>query len=97
MITDPFVFKVLDLSTAHMTPQDNKRLEAEVHEGQAPVYELKAHGWLVYVGEIEDNWPAVTMSEAFRNVLKEAKELGCDYVRFDRDGRTYEELPVFDW
>lgn len=97
MIKDPFVFKVLDVSTGHMTEQDNKRLEAEAHDGQAPVYELKAYGWLVYVGEIEENWPPASMSMAFRMVLFTAKELGCDYIRFDRDGRTYEELSIYDW
>ena len=96
-LADPFVFSVLDIGTGHMTEQDNKRLEAEEYGGQAPVYELKSYGWLVYVGEIDSNWPPASMSEAFRTILKTAKELGCGYVRFDRDGRTYPELETFDW
>ena len=97
MITNPFVFKVFDVSTGHMTKKDADELEAECHGGYAPVYELHEYGWLVYVGEIEDNWPEEEMSTAFRDVLEEAKELGCDYVRFDRDGREYPELPKFNW
>lgn len=97
MITDPFVFKVLDISTGHMTLEDNKKLIDEAQDGHAPVYELREYGFLVYVGEIEENWPDDEMSSAFRKVLDTAKELGCDYVRFDRDGREYPELQKFEW
>ena len=97
MITDPFVFKVLDISTAHMSKEDSQKLQAEADNGHAPVYELRDYGFLVYVGEIEENWPDDEMSSAFRKVLDSAKELGCDYVRFDRDGREYAELEKFNW
>jgi len=97
MITDPFVFKVLDISTGHMTLEDNNKLTSEAQDGHAPVYELREYGFLVYVGEIEENWPDDEMSSAFRKVLDTAKELGCDYVRFDRDGREYPELQKFEW
>jgi len=97
MITDPFVFKVLDISTGHMTKDDSLGLDANSHSGPAPVYELHEYGWLVYVGEIEESWPGEDWSEAFRKVLNAAKELGCDYVRFDRDGREYPELQKFEW
>jgi hypothetical protein len=95
MIKDPFVFKVLDLSTVHMTEEDAEKLNP-CSGIQSLSYELGEYGWLIYIGEMKENW-GDEMSEAFMNALKEAKELGCDYVRFDRDGRTYEELPVFDW
>lgn len=98
MITDPFVFKVLDISTGHLTKEDAERLGNESNKGLAPVYELHEYGWLVYVGEIEDNWQnEPEMSEHFVKVLETANELGCDYVRFDRDGREYPELQKFEW
>lgn len=97
MIKDPFVFKVLDICTGYMTEEDSKKLGAEAWDGHAPVYELRDYGFLVYVGEIEENWGAEGMSPAFMKVLKEAKELDCSYVRFDRDGREYPELEHFDW
>lgn len=92
MITNPFIYKVLDISTAHITEMDVEMLRLE----KSLSYKLDEYGWLVYLDEIGENWHA-SMSEAFRDILKEAKELGCDYVRFDRDGRTYQELPVFNW
>lgn len=39
----------------------------------------------------------VHWSQALKDVLQAAADLGCDYVRFDRDGRVYDELPTFDW
>ena len=95
MLTNPFIFPVLDVSTAHMTQEDADQLSAEYRCGQAPVYELSEYGWLCYAGEIEENWDK--MSPAFLNVMRAAKELKCDYVRFDRDGREYPELQKFDW
>jgi hypothetical protein len=94
VISSPFVFKVLDISTGHMTEKDNETLRE--YEAVVPVYELKDFGWLCYVGEIDDNWPDHLFSPEFRAILKEAAELGCDYVRFDRDGREY-DIPTFDW
>jgi len=96
-LKDPFIFPVLDVSTGHMTKEDSWGLEANSHNGPAPVYELGEYGWLVYVGELEDNWPGEDWSPAFINVMRTAKELKCDYVRFDRDGREYPELQKFDW
>jgi len=99
-LTDPFIFKVLDVSTGHMTHEDNLGLAANsVDSAKAlvPVYELGEYGWLVYIGELDDNWPAEDWSEAFRTVLKKALELGCEYVRWDRDGKKYDELETFDW
>jgi hypothetical protein len=97
VMLDAFIFKVLDISTGHMTQDDNQVLELNRDtDGPMPAYELKEYGWLVYVGELEDNWKE-DMSPAFVEVLKKAQELGCDYVRFDRDGRVYDELPTFEW
>lgn len=99
MIKDPFIFQVLDISTGHMTKEDSERLTAAVIKGDVPVYELSEYGWLIYVGELEENWPAEDgWSTEFRQVLREAQtEHSCDYVRFDRDGREYDEFRRFDW
>jgi len=100
-LKDAFIFKVLDISTAHMTLEDSKGLatnSSSAANAMAPVYELGEYGWLAYVGEIDDNWPVEDgWSEAFRTVMKTAQAMGCDYVRWDRDGRDYEELEKFNW
>jgi hypothetical protein len=61
-------------------------------------YKLEEFGWLCYVGELTDNWNNdIQWSIAFHNVLRKAANCGCDYVRFDRDGSEYDDLPTFDW
>lgn len=97
MISNPFIFQVLDISTCHIQKSEAMQLERDIPDNQVPAYELAEFGWLLYVGELDDNWPEERWSEALRNILKQAAELGCDYVRFDRDGREYDELPRFDW
>jgi hypothetical protein len=97
-LTDPFIFKVLDICTSHMSSKDNQKLQSEESGNQQlPAYELSEYGWLVYIGELDENWSRGTMSAAFRKVLKVAKQMGCEYVRFDRDGREYPELIKFKW
>ena len=97
-LKDPFIFKVLDISTGHMTKEDNQRLQnANSNNMAISAYELEEYGWLAYVGDIDNNWPTEDWSTAFRTVMETAKEMGCNYVRFDRYGRDYEELPKFDW
>lgn len=91
----PFIFEVLDISTAHMTQADATQLQENLES--FPAYELGEYGWLCYVGELEENWPMHKVSATLRDIMKQAKELGCDYVRFDRDGREYDDLPKFDW
>lgn len=97
MINEPCITKFMDASTGHMTKSDCEKLEQWARERTAPVYELQEYGFLVYVGEIEDNWPSTEMSPAFLKVLGAAREANCDYVRFDRDGKVYPELEAFEW
>jgi hypothetical protein len=37
------------------------------------------------------------MSEAFSNLLAEARRLKVEWLVLDRDGIEYPELPTFDW
>lgn len=97
MIKDPYIFKVFDLSTEHMAKGDSQVLEQLAFMELAPVYSLRDYGFLVYVGDIEENWPPGMMSKAFMAVLETTRELGCNYARFDRDGIAYPELETFEW
>jgi hypothetical protein len=94
---DPFIFEVLDISTCHLTNDDADRLTLNDSEKTLglPAYTLDEYGWLVYIGETGDNWG--NMSPEFKEIMKQASELGCDYIRFDRDGREYDDLPKFEW
>lgn len=87
------VSKMLDVSTGHLSKEDHMRLK--YREPELPVYELDEYGWLVYVGEINENWEE--FSEDFNKIIVEAKKQGCEYVRFDRDVIIYKSFKVFDW
>ena len=96
MIKNPSIFQVLDISTAHMTREDARKLENECHDGHAPVYELLEYGYLTYAGDVLENWE--DMSPAFIKIMESASEMGCCYVRWDRDGPEYSpELEKFEW
>lgn len=93
---EPYIFKVLDCSTGHMTKEDAQKLGDD--NNMVPSYELEEYGWLVYSeGWTDDPSQYEGMSPAFIKVLEWANELECNYVRFDRDGYTYDTLPMFEW
>lgn len=89
------IFQVLDVSTQHVTEKDCAAL---ADAGSAlPVFPLADYGFLVYAHDADENWEADEMSPEFFAVLTLALAQNCDYVRFDRDGPVYDDLPTFDW
>lgn len=94
--------KVLDISTGHITENDNKLLTKD----ECPVSAYKfTYGFLVNVPHniesvYKDTRKAIVVngfSDAFQTVFELARKNQCDYIMFDCDGITYEDLPVFDW
>ena len=94
ILKNPLTYRVLDMSTKHLTAEDSDTLERDIRSG-ATAYALEEYGFLVYVGMRRDPWAHT--SDNFRAILEEARVLGCQYVRFDWEGRVYPELPIFDW
>jgi hypothetical protein len=93
LISPPEIYSFLDISTAHITEEDNKQLDIHALKGELPVYALNEYGWFVWAEtEFGDD-----MSSAIKDVLEIARAHECAYVRFDRDGREYDELPKFEW
>jgi len=66
--------------------------------GLASVYELGEYGWLLHVLE-ECSPEDLRRNELsdLANIVELARSLGCDWIRLDRDGPTYESLPKYDW
>lgn len=94
--------KVLDISTGHITENDNKLLADE----ECPVSAYKfIYGFLVNVPHnleniYEETRKAIVItgfSDAFQTIYELARKNKCDYIMFDCDGITYEDLPVFEW
>jgi hypothetical protein len=93
----PLIFHVLDVGTRHMSKEDSDVLQRYVRNNEHPVYELAEYGWLIYATPVDGCWPGKELSDALKKVLSVANALGCDYVRFDRDGEIYPEFERFHW
>jgi hypothetical protein len=109
---DPFIVKVFEASSCHITQQDDKLLKRDDLSALA-VYDIKAgkvrYGYLIYTG-LEDNNAVEELkdftkeaiakdgySTALINLLELAKKNGCKFLQLDCDGVEYEDLPRFNW
>ena len=94
-IKNPSNFKVLDISTSHISHEDAIKIQED--------YKVN-YGWLVPVfadinlhyDNILDLWGR-EFSRDFINLVIYAHLNGYDHILFDPDGEEYEEIPRFDW
>lgn len=90
-MAEPEIERLLVLSTTHITEHTcNTCLRAQ--NDSTPVYEKGGYGWFVYV----DAWFPDT-PEDLNRTMTFAREKGCEWVMFDSDGPTIEQLPSYDW
>ena len=96
MPTTPTVeFKMLDVSTAHLSPQTRQRLETFDVEGVL-FYPKGPWGWFVNVPAREDG---LVVGEEVPTDLKAciqfAQTLEKEWIMFDCDGTVIQDLPKF--
>jgi len=97
-IKKPEMFKVLDISTCHITKNDGALLSRSGKtflDGDPIVYDY-GEGSFVYCGGLA-NGPYKNSSPEFNQILEFANRKGCRYVCFDCDGPEYPDIPRFDW
>ena len=86
-----------DVSTAHITANDAKLLEADL----GPVHYTYAEGFIIPVpDEIEQalaDMEEQGFSAAAIALLRKVSENSIDLLRRDRDADTYTELPSHEW
>jgi len=83
---------VLDLSTAHIPESILNENPADldvVHRCQAHEY-----GWIVFLGDKEED-KELPEDSWFMPILKLARSSKSDFVNFDRDGDTFNFLPIY--
>jgi len=102
-IDKPYIHKMLDINTGHITERDVNFLRAINNSADAPIIKLYEEGFIVTVSldeaSLKDDlkaWGKV-YSISFCKIIKRAHELGCAYVQFDQDGVIYKDLKVFNW
>jgi len=106
---NPWIEKMLVVSTGHISPQDERLLHYKVYPYSCLA---RDEGYILYINEeepisisnSEDFITEIKMhdnlkrfSPEFRKILKIAQEKECIWVMFDRDGQIYDDLKEFDW
>ena len=94
-------FRVLALSTSHVTKEVGDTLDQVLGEGDRDnsgwaywiVGSPWPYGWWIWAWlEAIDDLP-----ECLRQCLAFAREQGCRYVLFDSDVEPIDQLPTFEW
>ena len=81
----------LDCSTAHLSPASRALLDVRAASGQDIIGETP-YGWFLWV----DENPRAADPDDLGRVMTHARQLGAEYVLFDRDAPPSDALPVFD-
>lgn len=100
--TQACITKNLDISTAHMDQNDAELLDENDDSffSRDPIIVYRFdEGYFIYIGGDLDTEAIKDFgySQEFIEILKWGKNLGCTYVKFDRDGTTYKHLKTFSW
>ena len=95
---------VMVISTGHISEKDNNLLtrDAERRDGSHTcIVDSFQYGFYVNVPEKDDSYNSIQKSElysdAFKNLIRIAREHGCQYLKLDQDGQYYAGLEQFDW
>lgn len=104
-MTTPDITKLLDVSTAAITPETDKWLTAELVEPSEDCYLIlypHDRGYFIHVRPKEDDedfddWRPGTPYELVK-LIEWAQDNGCGWVLLHGDGGPVPEgLPSFDW
>ncbi len=95
---EPAVRKMLDLATCHL-PSSEFGDEMNSWDGVI-AFPNREYGWILWVPDDPEEESADYDGEVPAEVLRiqlYARQHGCDYVMFDRDGPVDGNLPTWDW
>lgn len=94
---------MLDISTAHLPEKygSEQSLEALSELGHLGIIaDALERGFLMWVPEDPEGHTEEFYNETPPEILAiqvYARKLDCDYVRFDADADTVEDLPTWEW
>ena len=106
--TNPFIVKVFEANSSHITENDDMLLQCEDMTSLV-VYKViggeTLYGYLIYTFLGLDDQDTTTKkslmedgySEELCNLLELAKNQGCKFLQLDGDGMQYDDLPTFNW
>lgn len=99
LIEKPWIDKILDVSTIHITKRDSELLEADASTGSSHALLVREYeeGFFVYVDKHGGEKCREDFSPEFKAIIAEARRRKCKWVCFDCDAMEYDELPKFEW
>lgn len=100
----PAVHHFLDLSTAHLKPEDNDLLGRWANDPASPVTVIRyEYGFKVLVSLDEEHQRILKAcqksgaSKELLEIMRYARANGCWFINFDRDATAQDCFPTFDW
>jgi hypothetical protein len=103
----PYIGKMLDVSTSHITENDAKLLDESDSKKQSSISRnplsafSKGVGWLVNIPATDEEVFKEILNYGYSNefveLVKVALNHDCDWINLDCDGAEIEDLPKFDW
>lgn len=97
------ITKNLDISTVHISEQDNEKLCSNGDNGPLIIHPY-GEGHFIYVEQDEvhfmetlDKLMKERYSHAFIDIMQLAHDLGCAFIQLDGAGTEYKHLTKFDW
>lgn len=96
------IAKMLVLSTAHLSEQTCLAYLPDCRPGKVleePIiaFEKGEYGWFVHVSEAPADSEGPDVPLELRSAIHVARREGCQWIMFDRDGDTIDELPTYEW
>ena len=89
-------FKMLDISTAHLTTQTRAQMEQQNAEGVL-FYPKGPWGWFTYVPSLADELTVGDEAPAdLKQCIEFAQQRGFDWIVFDCDGAVITDLPLYE-
>ena len=89
-------FKMLDISTAHLTTQTRAQMEQQNAEGVL-FYPKGPWGWFTYVPSLADELTVGDEAPAdLKQCIEFAQRRGFDWIVFDCDGAVITDLPLYE-
>jgi len=95
--------KSMVFSTAHITKDDNEKLEVEATTNSTPILVVYRYeyGFLIFVHPDKEDGEFELIKEHYSqelfDLVKLAHDNKCTYLKLDCDGQEFKHLKTFDW
>lgn len=87
------ISKMITVSTAHVSTETAELLENG--KLNIVVFDKGDYGWFIYLSNEDDYY--YNIPTELNNLMKFAKDLGCEWLCLDCDGEVLEYFEVFNW